>query len=302
LRLSVIGQAAFGADTVEALIADGHDIVAVSAPAPEAAGTDPLWTKAEELGIPVIDTKRLAKREPEWLADKQPDLGVMAFVTAILPRRVLEIPTQGTIEYHPSLLPRHRGRSGMNWAIIQGDRITGLTIFWVDEGVDTGPVLLQKEAHVDDRDTMGSLYFDKLYPMGIEALKEAVRLVETGEAPRLPQDEAQATYEPPCEDEHAAIDWLAPPRAVYNLVRGCNPRPGAHTRLGGKMLRLFDVELLDDASGQPGVVAGVSAEGFVVGLDGGALKVMRVMPEGQRKMPAAEWATEAGVTPGVTLG
>src|SRR5687768_12906626 len=133
MRVSVIGQAAFGADTIDALRADGHEIVATSAPEPVNGAVDPLWAKAEELEIPLIDTRRLAKLDSGWLADKKPDLGVMAFVTAILPPRVLDTPHEGTIEYHPSLLPRHRGRSGMNWAIIQGDEMTGLTIFWVDQ-------------------------------------------------------------------------------------------------------------------------------------------------------------------------
>ena len=120
MKISVIGQAAFGADTVEGLLAAGHEVVAVSAPVAEGGAADPLWTKAEELGLPVLDTKELAKKQPEWLAQFKPDLGVMAFVTAILPRTVLDAPTHGTIEYHPSLLPRHRGRSALNWAIIQG--------------------------------------------------------------------------------------------------------------------------------------------------------------------------------------
>ena len=298
MRVSVIGQAAFGADTVDALTADGHEIVAISAPEPVDGVVDPLWAKAEELDVPLIDTGRLAKREPGWLADKRPDLGIMAFVTAILPPQVLETPHEGTIEYHPSLLPRHRGRSGMNWAIIQGDEMTGLTIFWVDRGIDTGPILLQKEAAIDEGDTMGSLYFEKLYPMGLDALKEAVRLVEKGGAPRIPQDETLATYEPPCEDEHAGIDWTAPARDVYNLVRGCNPRPGAHTRFNGSILRLFDVELLDQSSGEPGVVAEVTDDGVVVGLNGGALKILRVMPEGAKKLPAADWAKAVNLRPG----
>lgn len=302
MRVSVIGQAAFGAETINALRDEGHEVVAISAPEAIDGAVDPLWAKAEELGIPVIDTKRLAKRDADWLVDKEPELGVMAFVTAILPERVLEIPREGTIEYHPSLLPRHRGRSSMNWAIIQGDEVTGLSIFWVERGVDTGPILLQKEAPIAEHDTMGSLYFEKLYPMGLEALKEAVHLVEAGEAPRIRQDESQATYEPPCEDEHAGIDWSAPARDVYNLIRGCNPRPGAHTRLNGLMLRLFEVELLDDVAGEAGVVAELTDDGFIVGMDGGALRVLRVMPEGGRKVRAAEWAAAAGLGIGDRLG
>ncbi|MEX2238357.1 MAG: methionyl-tRNA formyltransferase [Dehalococcoidia bacterium] len=299
----MIGQAAFGADSVDRLIAAGHDVVAVSAPQPEGGQTDPLWARAEELGIPLLDTRRLAKKEPGWLAQFRPDLGVMAFVTAILPARVLETPTHGTIEYHPSLLPRHRGRSAINWAVIQGDAMTGLTIFWVDQGVDTGPVLLRKEVPIEPTDSMGSLYFNKLYPLGLEALVEAVALVAAGKAPRIAQDETLATYEPPCEDDQARIDWHLLGTDVHNLIRGTNPRPGAHTVFRSEPLRIFDVELLAvGVAEEAGVVTTVDAAGFSVGLRGGSLRVLRVQPEGQKKLPAAEWAAAAGLASGDRLG
>ena len=164
----------------------------------------------------------------------------MAFVTHILPERVLTLPKLGTIQYHPSLLPKHRGISSMHWAIRAGESTTGLTVFWVDAGIDTGPILLQREVAIGPDDTVGSLYFDKLFQPGVDALVEAVRLVREGKAPKVAQDDAQATYDPPASDENSAIAWSAPAHDVYNLIRGSNPTPGAHARLDGKLVRIFD--------------------------------------------------------------
>ena len=139
-----------------------------------------------------------------------PDLQVMAFVTLIVPAEFLSIPTHGTIQYHPSLLPRHRGRSAINWPIIAGETETGLSVFWPDGGIDTGDILLQKTTPIAPDDTLGSVYFERLFPMGVEALLEAVDLVAAGTAPRIPQDESLATYEGPCERANARIDWGKP--------------------------------------------------------------------------------------------
>ncbi len=137
----------------------------------------------------------------------KPDLALLAFVTDIIPEKLIAIPSLGTICYHPSLLPRHRGASAINWAIIQGDTRTGLTVFWVDKGIDTGPILLQKEVEIKLDDTTGALYFDKLFPMGVDAMVEAVELIKKGKAPRIPQDDSKATYEPPCDDRVAFVDF-----------------------------------------------------------------------------------------------
>src|SRR5439155_9928982 len=142
------------------------------------ARSDRLRAAADAAGVAALETAAL--KEPEGqaiLRDLAPDLGVMAFVSDIIPPEVLDLPKFGTIQYHPSLLPRHRGRSAINWAIIQGDKTTGVSIFWPDAGLDTGPILLQREVEVGADDTVGSLYYDKLYKLGIEMFVESVRLV-----------------------------------------------------------------------------------------------------------------------------
>jgi methionyl-tRNA formyltransferase len=209
----------------------------------------------------------------------------------------------GTIQYHPSLLPKHRGGSAINWAIINGETKTGITIFWPDRGVDTGPILLQKEVEISPDDTVGSLYFERLFPLGVEALVEAIELIKKGTAPRIPQDESQATYEGLCTEKDALIDWSAPIDRVYNLIRGTNPQPGATTYFHDKKLKIFDVKpIYDIVGGLPGQIVDNGADGFVVSLKRGAILVQKVQIHKSSKVEAAEFARQAGLAPGDRLG
>ncbi len=305
MRVVVIGQQAFGQQVLRSLYQRGEKVVAVCAPRSDRTGKpDPLWEEATKLRIRLFDMESLrGEQAPERLKELGPDLNVMAFVTQILSRQVLDAAHIGTIEYHPSLLPKHRGRSAINWAIINGETRTGLTVFWPDEGIDTGPILLQKEVEIGPTDTTGSLYFDRLFPMGVEALAEAVALVREGKAPRIPQNEAEATYEPPCRSEHVEIDWTRPAARVYNLVRGSDPQPGAYTYWRGGRLRLFGAQLVADPStAAPGTVTDLTEGGLLISLDGGLLLVGRVRPEEGRKAAAVEFSREQGLTPGERLG
>jgi methionyl-tRNA formyltransferase len=296
VRVALIGQAAFGESVFNALRDAGEEVVAVSSVRGPAERPDPLYAAAKAAGVPVFSTGKL--KQPEVLerySATQPDLCVMAFVTHILPDAVLRSPKHGTIEYHPSLLPRHRGRSAIHWAIRMRDETTGLTVFWVDQGIDTGPILLQRECPIGPDDTVGSLYFDRLYPMGVDALVDAVRMVREGGAPREPQDEARATYEPPAEDANSGIDWSRPAEEVYALIRGSNPQPGAHAMRRGGRVRIFDCRLVPSAvDASPGAVTGVSDDGVDVALAGGTLRILRLQPDGGKKMTAAD-AVAAGV-------
>ena len=239
----------------------------------------------------------------ETILHLKPDLGVMAFVTLIVPERVLNCPNLGMVQYHPSLLPKHRGASAMNWAIISGETKTGLTIFWPDKGLDTGPILLQKEAEIAPDDTVSSLYFNKLFPMGVDALMEAVDLLAKGSPPRIPQDKSQATYEGICRPENAVIDWDRAAQTVYNLVRGTNPQPGASTAFKGQPLKIFDSELrLESVEGVPGEVVKVEEEGFWVAAGDGAIKVKRVQPPDSKKIMASEYIQQVGLKVGDRVG
>ena len=293
MRIALFGQAAFGADALRALRAAGEEVVGVSTPRePEGGRPDPLRAAAAEAGLPWLETRAL--RRPEAFGAYrawEPDLLVMAFVTDIIRADVLRAPRRGAIQYHPSLLPKHRGLSSMNWPIVAGETETGLTIFRVDEGIDTGPILLQRRVAIDPADSVGSLYFGRLYPQGIEALVEAAALVREGRAAYAEQDHAQATYEPPFGDRHARVDWSRPARALYDHVRGCDPQPGAIAALRGAQVRLFGASLApaaDPAPPPPGSVLAVDGEGARVAVIGGVLGVARVRPEGGAKVAAAE--------------
>ena len=304
MRVTLMGQAAFGEAVFKRLLADSVELVAVSAPAPSGERKDPLWAAAEAAGLPVIATRSLKTPEGKG-AWKQlgADLCVMAFVTDIIPNEVLEYPAKGTIQYHPSLLPLHRGSSAMNWPVINGETETGLSIFWPDQGIDTGPILLQKTTPIGPDQTMGDLYFNNLFPMGVDALAESVALVAAGKAPRIEQDHALSTYEPPCGEGHARIRWYKPADVVYNLIRGCNPAPGAWTTYNDLELKLFDCRLTGrQEPGMPGRVLRIDDEGFDIRLNGGVLRVLRVQPKGAKKMPAGAWAKEAGLTVSARFG
>jgi len=268
MRIVCIGQAAFGEKILQKLTEKGEEVVAVYTPQDTAGKKNPLKELAIQIGIPVFQPGSMRVPEVyEQYTRLKPDLNVMAFVTSILPESILNYPRMGTIQYHPSLLPKHRGGSAINWAIINGETRTGITIFWPDGGIDTGPILLQKEVEISPHDTVGSLYFEKLFPLGIDALVESIELIKKGKAPRIPQDESQATYEGLCTEKDAIIDWSAPIDRVYNLIRGTNPQPGATTYFHGKTLKIFDAKpIYDIMGGLPGQMANSSAYGFAIAL------------------------------------
>ena len=289
MRIVLFGQAAFGKDVFDALVEAGEEIVAVSTPRP-GSRPDPLFEAAVERHIPVIETPALRQDEPfKQYLDLKPDLLVFAFVTDIVRKRVLDAATYGAIQYHPSLLPAHRGRTAMNWAIMSGATTTGLTIFWVDEGIDTGPIILTREVEIGPDDSVGSIYFDRLYPMGVEALVEAVRLVREGNAPREEQDESVATYEPPAAAEHARLDWMQHGRVVHNIIRGSDPQPGATATLRGSSIRLFGSHWRPGHPEQPPGTVIATVDGSVeVAAIGGSVVVDRVQKDGSPKGPAAD--------------
>ena len=304
MRIVVNGQQAFGKAVLDALVERGENVVAVYAASKRPGGRpDPLKEAAVAHGLPVYEPTTFKTPEVhDEMKALEPDFCVMAFVTLIVPEEFLNIPLDGTVQYHPSLLPRHRGPSAINWAIIQGETRTGLSIFWPDKGLDTGPILMQKEVEITEEDTLGSVYFERLFPMGVEAMVESVDRVRDGNAPKIPQDETQATYESWCTRDEVRIGWDRPLDEVYNLIRGANPQPGAWTAYDGKTLQIYDVGKSAEAGGEPGEVVDVTDEGFAVAARGGRILVKRVRPEGGDKIAAGAFAAEGGAVKGTRLG
>jgi methionyl-tRNA formyltransferase len=305
MRIVVHGQQAFGKAVLESLLKRGENVVAVYvAPEKEGAKIDPLKEAALAAGLKVLQPDSYKK--PEVLAEfkaMKPDLQVMAFVTLFVPEEFLNAPTHGSIQYHPSLLPAYRGASAINWQIIKGEKEAGLSIFWPDNGLDTGDILTTRKTPISATDTLGTVYFDRLFPMGVEAMLEGVDLVKAGKAPRIKQDHSKATYEGKCGSGNAKIDWGKPWEQIDRLIRGCNPAPGAWTTFDGKQVKIFDAKPLPardpkGIAGKLGEIVAVEADGFTVVCADGRFKVTRVQPEGGKKIDAAEWAKSANVAVG----
>lgn len=303
MRLIVHGQQAYGKSVLEAILDKGVDeVIAVySAPDKEGRPLDPLKEFALERDLPVYQPESYKNPEVwEQLASHEADLCVMAYVLLFVPEEALNVPKYGSIQYHPSLLPWHKGPSSINWPIIMGKKKTGLSIFWPDNGLDTGPILLQKEVDIGPDDTLGSIYFDKLYPLGVDAMLESIELVRDGNAPREVQDPDAGSYEGWCRKEDVQIDWSKDTAETYNLIRGANPQPGAWTTFNGSELKIFDSRRAE-GSGEPGSVLSIDDSGAVVATADGAIRVMKVRADAG-KVPVLEYAATAGLETGSKLG
>lgn len=306
MRIVLFGQAAFGQRVLAGLRDSGHDIALVYAPAPRGDRADPLAAEAEKAGVPLQTPPSYKTPEVEaQVQEAGADVGVLAFVTKIIPQAVIDAPAHGSICFHPSLLPKYRGGNALAWQLINGETRGGFTVFWTDPGIDTGPILLQKEIAISPDDTGGSLYFDKIFEPGVDGMVEAVNLIASGDAPRIVQDESQATYDPLCKDEHACVVWDQPARKVYDLIRGCDPQPGAHARVGGELVRLYGARLGAATDGAaPGTVVAIGDDGLQVaagsGAEAGTLTIARLRV-GKDKLPAAEAATRLALDPTTRL-
>ena len=302
MRIIIVGQGPFSEKVLEALIQKGQEIAGTFSP-PDKRG-EGMKTLAEKSGIAFFRPNLM--RDPEVYdayVRLQPELAMLAFVTDIIPEKLLTVPSLGTICYHPSLLPRHRGATAINWAIIRGDTRTGFTIFWVDKGIDTGPILLQKEVEIGPDDTTGSLYFNALFPMGVDGMVEAVELIKKGKAPRIPQDDSKATYEPPCDDRVASVNFEKAIRDVYNLVRGCDPQPGAYTTFRAKRIRFYDVKMFPSTiEKQPGEIVSIEERSIQVAVKGGVIQIGKLRVDKGEKIGPVEFAKSVDLKIGDRFG
>ena len=304
MRIVVHGQQVFGKAVLEALLERGEKVVGVfCAPDKEGRPEDPLKTLALEKGLTLHQPASWKTEEAaELMQGFDADVCIMAYVTLFVPEEARDIPTHGSICFHPSLLPLHRGPSSINWPIIGGATRSGLTVFYPNDGLDEGDILLQKEVAIGPDDTLGSVYFEKIFPLGVEAMLESVDLMKAGKAPRIAQDHSKATYESWCRKADAEIDWSKPANQVYNLIRGTNPQPGAWTHHAGKELKIFDCAKIIAAAGTPGEVTAVTDASFTVATGDGQIEVKRVRPEGSGKIAAGEYAASADLAVGTVLG
>jgi methionyl-tRNA formyltransferase len=309
MKLAIVGQQDFGKAVLEAFLARGDTVAGVfCAPEKPGARPDVLKVAAQEKGVRVFQFPSLKNDDAKKaLRDLDVEIGVMAFVLQFAPQDFVSIPKHGTIQYHPSLLPKYRGPSSINWPISRGEPKTGLSIFRPTDGLDEGPVILQKETVVGPDDTLGTVYFDRLFPMGVQAMLEAADLVVAGKHRELVQDESLATYEGWFREGEAKINWANHVDVVHNLIRGCNPAPGAWTTLNGVKLQIFDcrkvpVRTFGAVKGKIGEVVEAGPASFQVTAQGGRIEVLRAKLGDGKKVAAAELLAAGSLKAGQLLG
>ncbi len=309
MRIVIVGQRRFGKAVLEAFRSRAHEIVGVFV-APDKKGTEPDTLKlyALDKGIPLFQFDDL--RSPEALsaiAGLKPDLAIMAYVLQFVPEEFAKIPKYGTIQFHPSLLPKYRGPSAINWAIVCGEEETGITVFRPTDGMDEGPILLQKRIPIYPDETLGALYHDRLFPLGIEALLETADRIASGDYEERAQDNALASYEGWFRTIDARINWNNHVNQVYNLIRGCNPKPGAWSTFDGQKFTVLDANkhlhaAADDVRGRPGSIVDMDDHSFHVGGQGGEIRVFRIRLETGEKLSAPDFAQRIGLQTGAILG
>jgi methionyl-tRNA formyltransferase len=301
-RIAITGQDEFGKAVFEAFRARGDKVVGVFChPDHPGAKKDALKEAAVAADVPVFQFASLRSSSAQQaLADLDADIGIMAYVLQFAPQAFVTLPRFGTIQFHPSLLPKHRGPSSISWPIALGATETGITIFRPTDGLDEGPVILQKSVAIGPDETLGQVYFDKLFPLGVAAMLEAADLVMGRQHVERVQDESQASYEGWMHDDESRIHWAQHVDIVYNLIRACDPAPGAWCELGGTKVHVFDVRkhpvrTHGEVAGKPGQIARVTDTSIEVNAQGGRIEIRRVRPEGGRKMSAGDFARERGI-------
>ena len=309
MKIAIVGQQDFGKAVLEAFLARGDQVAAVfCAPEKEGARPDVLRVAAQEKGLELHQFKSLkAPEAAQAMRRAGADIGIMAFVLQFAPQEFVGIPKHGTVQYHPSLLPKYRGPSSINWPVTRGEKETGLTIFRPTDGLDEGAVILQKRTPVGENDTLGSVYFDRLFPMGVQAMLEAADLVVAGKHKEVPQDESQASYEGWFREAEAKINWANHADAIHNLIRGCDPAPGAWTTLGGVKLQLFDsrkelVRTFGAVKGKIGEVLGLQDGRLTITAQGGRIHAGKAKLGDGKKLAAAELVAGGALKPGQLLG
>jgi methionyl-tRNA formyltransferase len=307
LRVVFLGSGAFAIPSFEALLSHGHEVVALVTQPDREKGrgrgiaSPPVKPLAERHAVPILQPRRI--REPEAalrLRVLAPEVQVVVAYGQILPRAVLDIPPRGTVNVHGSLLPRYRGAAPIQWALARGERETGVTTMLLDEGLDTGPILLARQTPIGPEETAADLA-PRLARLGAELLIETLDGLASGGLVPRPQDDTAATLAPPLKKADARVDWARPSSEIANRIRGFQPWPGATARWRDRDLKILRARPEpgggDDAL--PGAVVAVDHEGIVVACGGRTrLRALEVQPESRRPMAAAAFAAGARLRAG----
>ena len=295
MRVVFCGTGDIGVPSFRALLdSRRHDVVGVITQPDKPAGRDmkprasTIKLLAIESGIPVYQPSKIRSPESiEALESMRPDVMVVVAYGQILPARVLQIPKFGCLNLHASLLPRYRGAAPIQAAILSGDQETGMTVMYMDDGLDTGDILLMARTPIGLSDTAGELH-DRLAEIGAPALLEALELLEAGTAPRTPQDSLQATHVGKLKKTDGLLDWQEPASQLALRVRAMSPWPGAFARLGGQTLKIHEA-CMSSQSGTPGQILAASAEGITIGAGTDSLTLKTIQLEGRKKLGAGDF-------------
>jgi methionyl-tRNA formyltransferase len=293
MRIVFVGAGAIGVSTLQALLKSEHEVVAVVTQTDKPVGRTqsmeptPVKKAMQGTAIRILQPARI-KDQPAIgeIRALKPDVIVVIAYGQILPRDVLEIPEIACLNLHASILPRWRGAAPTQAAIATGDRETGITVMYMNEGLDTGDLLLQRTIDIRSDDTGGSLH-DRLAPIAPEALLESLRMLARRTAPRIPQDNTLATYAPKLKRGDGRIDWSEPVERIEAKIRAFNPWPGAFIKINGRNLKIFSASIVD-LSGEPGEILRSEKE-LVIAAGKGALSLGNVQLEGKRRMSASEF-------------
>ena len=308
MRVVFMGTPDFSVGTLEAIVKAGHDVVGVvtQPDKPKGRGKNmqftPVKEKALEYNLPVYQPLR-AREESfiEQLRGMQPDIIVVVAFGQILPKAILEMPKYGCINVHASLLPKYRGAAPIQWAVIDGEKESGVTIQQMNEGIDTGDILTKTVITLEEKETGGSL-FDKLADAGAKLLVETLVAIENGTITRTKQNDAEATHAKKLDKTLGEIDFTKSAEEIERLIRGLNPWPSAYTGLGGKTLKIWDANVVDkEVEGQPGEIVEITKENIYVKTGKGLLELEEVQLEGKKRMEAGAFLRGNQVEVGTIL-
>lgn len=309
MRAIFMGTPDFAVPSLKAIVDAGHEVVAVVTQPDRPKGRGkreappPVKESARSLNIPVFQPLRI--KDPDFinlLKGLSPDVIVVVAFGRILPSEILSIPRYGCINVHASLLPKYRGSAPIHWAVMNGEKETGITTMYMDEGMDTGDIILRETVPINDSDTV-SIVHDRLALLGAQLLTKTLYLIERGEAPRLPQS-GTPSYAPMLKAEDELIFWDRPARDIYNRIRGLNSWPGARTTLSGRVLKIWSSEVLeeDGKEGRPGQVLSSGSDGIVVRTGTGRLKITELQLQGAKRLSSADFLRGTPIPEGTILG
>ena len=301
MKIVFMGTPEFAVPSFLRLLEDGYDVAGVFTQPDKPKGrgnklaAPPVKEAALEKGIPVFQPDRMKDGAAlQLIKELRPDLIVVVAYGKILPKEILDFPPLGCINVHGSLLPKYRGAGPIQWSVLNGETVTGITTMYMAEGLDTGDMILKTEVEIGPEETSGELH-DRMAAVGAQCLSDTIRLILQGNAPRIPQEDSAASYAPMLRKEMARIDFSKTADQVHNLIRGMSPWPVAFTRYGAKMLKVHRAKIAS-GHGQPGTV--LDSERLIVACGEGAVEFMEVQLEGAKRMQVSDFLRGHPVTVG----